>query len=90
MGDVQLETRQPMDHDGREGRCRGDHEWNFGDRIAAERIDALHCGTEAGWNTNIEHAVLGAFDCTLKGTRAHLRFPYASMAAPCKTFSHIS
>src|SRR5258706_2822417 len=26
----------------------------------------------------------------LKGTRAHLRFPYASLPAACKTFSHTS
>ena len=35
----------------------------------------------------IEYAVLGGLDCTLKRTRTHLRFPYASMATACKTFS---
>ena len=43
---------------GKEGRRRGDHEWNFRDRIAAERIDIQQCGAEAGWDTYIERVGL--------------------------------
>ncbi len=64
-----------MKDDGKESRRRGDHEWNLRDRIAAKGIDIQHCGAEAGWETSyIEHVVL-RLDCTLKGTRAHLRIP---------------
>ena len=45
-----------MKDDGKEGRRRGDHEWDFGDWIAAERIDIQHCSAEAGWDTYFERA----------------------------------
>ncbi len=48
---VELYTGQPVKDDGKEGRRRGDHEWNFRDRIIAERIDTQHCSAETGWDT---------------------------------------
>ena len=77
---------QPVKDDGKEGNGHSDHEWNFGLQLneLTLNIAALRLGE--------------AFDCTLKGTlngtlngtRAHLSIPYASIAPPCKTFSHIS
>ncbi len=45
-----------MDHDGKEGRRHGDHEWYLRDRMVAECIDVQQSGADAGWDTFIERS----------------------------------
>ena len=46
-----------MDHDGKEGRRRGDHGKYLRDRIVAECIDVQQSGADTGWGTCIERSV---------------------------------
>ena len=71
LGDVQLQSCHPVNHDGKEGRRRGDHERYPCDRIVGKCIDIQQSGADAEWDIFIERSVRWVMDSIAQGAPEH-------------------